>query len=150
MHSDEFIEKLVDAVGSALGVETGMCSEHRFKAAFAAARALLPTEAPASLSEPYEILRSMLRAVALSDHLGDVHGAIDDGLQALGLPLMPVDSDGSMSCRGWLDNAKHVCDWKAPMATPLFSEAYRAVLVAGSPEVAELRARVAELQAERG
>lgn len=52
-----------------------------------------------------QILREMLHCIAMSDHLGEVHEALDRGLDLLGLPPMPTNIDGTMSCRGWLDGA---------------------------------------------
>lgn len=148
---EDVVEELVDAVGEALGVETGLCPEHRFKEAMAAARAHLARSAsriPVSLKVPYEIFRSMLHGVALSDHLGDAGEAINDGLLLLGLPPMPTSDDGSMSPQGWLKDAPHLVE--APtMPVPLFSEAFRAALVESSLEVEALRRERCELMAER-
>lgn len=61
----------------------------------------MPEVPPVNLKE---LLSALARSIVLSDHLGDVHEAIDKALQIVGLDRVPTHTDGTMAL-GWLENA---------------------------------------------
>ena len=101
--------------GSSTGVYCTRCgdelpTDHPFRDAIREAHR---GEPPRSRLSPHEIMASLARTIALSDHLGDVHEAIDEALMLFGLPVIPTHPDGTMSCQGWLEDKPSLWSLKA-------------------------------------